>query len=110
MPDLFVVLLFNQICAYYPGAKPGKKHALNKQYALLTHLHLLTRIYGIVMMIEFIVCLFLHYLLSEHITIIFSGKRQSSSMDQMVLDTAQAGANSCNAVMRAVAQSLLRVT
>ena len=33
-------------CAYYPGAKPGKKHALNKQYALNSELHLLTRVYG----------------------------------------------------------------
>ena len=31
---------------YYPGAKPGKKYALNKQYALLSQLHLLTRVYG----------------------------------------------------------------
>ena len=30
-------------------------------------------------------------------------------MDPMVIGTAQAGANSCNAVVRAVAQSLLRV-
>ena len=28
--------------AYYPGAKPGKKHALNKQYALNSELRLLT--------------------------------------------------------------------
>ena len=33
-------------CAYYPGAKPGKKYALNKQYALLSQLRLLTRVYG----------------------------------------------------------------
>ena len=33
-------------CAYYPGAKPGKKHALNKQYALNSELRLLTRVYG----------------------------------------------------------------
>ena len=76
---------------------------------LISSMRFLTHVYGIVMMIEFIVCLFPHYLLSEHITIIL-GKRQSSRMDRMVLDTAQAGANSCNAVMRAVAQSLLRVT
>ena len=31
-------------CAYYPGAKPGKKHVLNKQYALNSELHLLTRV------------------------------------------------------------------
>ena len=34
-------------CAYYPGTKPGKKHALNNQYALNRKLHLLTRVYGI---------------------------------------------------------------
>ena len=34
-------------CAYYPGAKPGKKYALNKQYALLIQLRLITRVYGI---------------------------------------------------------------
>ena len=33
-------------CAYYPGAKPGKKHALNKQYVLNSELRLLTRVYG----------------------------------------------------------------
>ena len=32
--------------AYYPGAKPGKKHALNNQYAPNTELHLLTCVYG----------------------------------------------------------------
>ena len=35
-------------CAYYPGAKSGKKHALNKQYALSSRLRLLTRVYSIV--------------------------------------------------------------
>ena len=35
-------------CAYYPGAKSGKKYALNKQYALLSQLHVLTRAYSIV--------------------------------------------------------------
>ena len=33
-------------CTYYPGTKPGKKHALNKQYALNSELCLLTRVYG----------------------------------------------------------------
>ena len=33
-------------CAYYPGEKPEKKHALNKQYALNSELHLLTRVYN----------------------------------------------------------------
>ena len=40
------------------------------------------------------------------------GKQQSpgsSDMDPMVIGTAQAGANSCYAVVRAVAQSLLRI-
>ena len=52
MPDLFVelrkftLLSFDLNCAYYPGAKPGKKHVLNKQYALLSQLRLLTRVYG----------------------------------------------------------------
>jgi len=36
--NLKVHLLSN--CAYYPGAKPGKKHALNKQYALISELRL----------------------------------------------------------------------
>ena len=31
----------------FPGAKQGKKYALNKQYVLLSQLHLLTRVYGI---------------------------------------------------------------
>ena len=44
----FTLLSFKQNCAYYPGAKPGKKHTLNKQYALLSQLRLLTRVYGIV--------------------------------------------------------------
>ena len=39
-------------CAYYPGAKPGKKHALIKQYALNSELHLLTRVYGIIVRIQ----------------------------------------------------------
>ena len=43
--NLQVHLLSN--CAYYPGAKPGKKHALNNQYALYSELRLLTRVYGI---------------------------------------------------------------
>ena len=43
--NLQVHLLSN--CAYYPGAKPGKKHALNNQYALNSKLRLLTRVYGI---------------------------------------------------------------
>ena len=42
----FALLSFYQNCAYYPGAKPGKKYALNKQYALLSQLRLLTRVYG----------------------------------------------------------------
>ena len=33
-------------CTYYPGAKPGKKHALNKQYALNSEMRLLTHVYG----------------------------------------------------------------
>ena len=33
-------------CAYYPGAKPGKKHALNNQYTPNSELRLLTRVYG----------------------------------------------------------------
>ena len=33
-------------CAYYPGAIPGKKHALNKQYVLNSELRLLTCVYG----------------------------------------------------------------
>ena len=33
-------------CTYYPGAKPGKKHALDKQYALNSELRLLTRVYS----------------------------------------------------------------
>ena len=33
-------------CAYYPGAKPGRKHALNNQYALNSELRLLTRVYS----------------------------------------------------------------
>ena len=32
--------------AYYPGAKPGKKHVLNIQYALNSELRLLTRVYS----------------------------------------------------------------
>ena len=44
----FALLSFYQNCAYYPGAKPGKKYALNKQYALLSQLRLLTRVYGII--------------------------------------------------------------
>ena len=40
------LLSFYRNCAYYPGAKPGKKYALNKQYALLSQLRLLTRVYG----------------------------------------------------------------
>ena len=43
----FTLLSFYRNCAYYQGAKPGKKYALNKQYALLSQLRLLTRIYGI---------------------------------------------------------------
>jgi len=31
---------------HYPGAKPGKKHALNMQYALNSELRLLTRVYS----------------------------------------------------------------
>ena len=42
----FILLSFNSNCAYYPGAKPGKKYALNKQYALLSQLRLLTHIYS----------------------------------------------------------------
>ena len=34
-------------CAYCPGVKPGKKHALNNQYAPNGELLLLTRVYGI---------------------------------------------------------------
>ena len=34
-------------CVYYPGAKPGKKHVLNKQYALNSKLRLLTCVYDI---------------------------------------------------------------
>ena len=34
-------------CTYYPGAKPGKKHALNNQYAPNSELRLLTHVYGI---------------------------------------------------------------
>ena len=40
------LLLFNYNCVYYPGEKPGKQHALNKQYALHSQLRLLTREYG----------------------------------------------------------------
>ena len=39
-------------CAYYPGAKPGKKHALNNQYAPNSELRLLTRVYGIVIVAD----------------------------------------------------------
>ena len=58
MPDLSVeaslpkvrkstLLSFYQNCAYYPGAKAGKKYVLNKQYALLSQWRLLARVYGI---------------------------------------------------------------
>jgi len=33
-------------CAYYPDAKPGKKHALNNQYEPNSELRLITRVYG----------------------------------------------------------------
>ena len=42
---------FNLNCAYYPGAKPEKKHALNKQYALHSELHLLTPAYGMLYLV-----------------------------------------------------------
>jgi len=42
--NLQVHLLSNY--AYYPGAKPRKKHALNKQYAFNSELRLLTGVYG----------------------------------------------------------------
>ena len=46
-PSRKFTLLSN--CAYYPGTKPRKKHALNNQYAPNTcnELHLLTHEYGI---------------------------------------------------------------
>ena len=49
------------------------------------------------------------------IVCIFTDKRQSTQpsmelTDSTVVDTAKAGANSCNAVLRAVAQSLLKLT
>ena len=44
-PSRKFTLLTN--CTYYPGAKPGKKHALNNQYAPNSELHLLTRVYDI---------------------------------------------------------------
>ena len=46
LSEKITLLSFNWNCAYYTGAKPGKKHALNKQYALLSQLPLLTRVYG----------------------------------------------------------------
>ena len=39
-------------CTYYPGAKPGKKHALNKHYALLSQLRLLTHVYGMLVTVR----------------------------------------------------------
>ena len=42
----FTLLSFYQNCAHYPGAKPGKKYVVIKQYALLSQLHLLTCVYG----------------------------------------------------------------
>ena len=33
-------------CAYYPGAKPVKKHSLNKKYVLNSKLCLLTPVWG----------------------------------------------------------------
>ena len=45
----FTLLSFYYNCAYYPGLKPGKKYALNKQYALLSQFRLLTCVYGIVL-------------------------------------------------------------
>ena len=41
----FTLLSFYQNCAY-PGAEPGK-YALNKQYALLSQLRLLTSVYTV---------------------------------------------------------------
>ena len=43
-PSSKFTLLSN--CAYYPGAKAEKKHALNNQYAPNSKLHLLTRVYS----------------------------------------------------------------
>ena len=43
-PSRKFTLLSN--CAYYPGAKPGKKYALNNQYAPNSELRLITRVYG----------------------------------------------------------------
>ena len=64
MPDLSVetslpkgsLRKFSLNCAYYPGAKPGKKYALNKQYALLSQLRLLTRVYGICLLKGLFAC------------------------------------------------------
>ena len=55
MPDLAVEInLPLQYCRFiriafiiHVHAKPGKKYALNKQYALLSQLRILTRVYGI---------------------------------------------------------------
>ena len=47
---LILSLLSN--CTYYLGAKPGKKHALNKEYAVNSELRLLTRVYGMILAIK----------------------------------------------------------
>ena len=49
-PSKKFTLLSN--CAYYPGAKPAKKHVLNNQRALNSELRLLTRVYDIVILGE----------------------------------------------------------
>ena len=73
--NLQVHLLSN--CAYYPDAKPGKKHALNKQYALNSKLRLLTRVYG---MLCTLVC-------GAHITLPQSKKKAPATSFFALLQT-----------------------
>ena len=39
--------MLNSICAYYTMLIPGRQHALIKKCALISEVHLLTRVYGI---------------------------------------------------------------
>ena len=45
--ELLEPLFYHQYQIALIITKPWKKHVLNKQYALLSQLHLLTRVYGI---------------------------------------------------------------
>ena len=47
-----LILVENLHYCQIAGAKPGKKHALNNQYALNSELRLLTRVYGIILQLH----------------------------------------------------------